>query len=143
MNDPKQVLRALFAAGDAGDIESFGEYLASDVVVHAPAGLSTVGIEDEKGSWRRAKAAVPDLHHEFLELIGEGSVVAARCIASGTLRGTLGTFSAEGRHFSVDQSVFAHFRDGRIHELWEIVDTAPLAGQLGSPPGEATPTNRP
>ena len=31
------------------------------VVVHAPAGLSTVGLESERESWRKAKSAMPTL----------------------------------------------------------------------------------
>jgi len=140
MADPKSLLRGLFAAGDAGDLDSFEDYLHEDVVVHAPAGLSTVGLADEKDSWRRGKAAMPDIHHEFLELLSDGSTVAARCIVSGTLHGSFGSFSAEGRHFSVDQALFAHVRDGKIAELWEIVDTASLLTQLGSTAGAvATP----
>jgi len=132
VTDPKLLLRKLFAAGDAGDLDSFEDYLHTDVIVHAPAGLSTVGIADEKVSWRRAKAVIPDLHHEFLELLSEGSTVAARCIASGTLHGTLGRLSAQGRHFSIAQALFAHVCDGKIDELWEIVDTESLLRQLGA-----------
>jgi predicted ester cyclase len=127
----------MFAAGDAGDLDSFEGYLHEDVVVHAPVGLSTVGLPNEKDSWRRAKAVIPDLYHEFLELLSDGSMVAARCIVSGTLHGTLGSASAQGRHFSVDQALFAHVRDGKIDELWEIVDTASLLTQLGSTAGAA------
>lgn len=36
------LLPGLFAAGDACDLGSFDKYLHDDVVVHAPAGLSTV-----------------------------------------------------------------------------------------------------
>lgn len=31
----------------------------------------------------------------------------------------------------MDQAVFAHIRDGKIAELWEIVDVASLREQLG------------
>jgi predicted ester cyclase len=130
MSDPKSLLRSFFDAGDAGDYDSFDEYLHADIVVHAPAGLSTVGLRNEKESWRKARAVIPDLHHEFLELVSDGPVVAARCVVTGTLRGAYGTFSAQGRSFRVDQALFAHVRDGKIDELWEIVDTDNLREQL-------------
>jgi predicted ester cyclase len=131
--DPGSVLPGLFAAGDAGDLDSFAQYLHEDVVVHAPAGLSTRGLADEQDSWRRAKAAIPDLQHNLLEVLADGDAVAARCVVSGTLSGTLGDLSADGRPFVVDQALFAHMRDGRIEELWEIVDSASLMKQLGGP----------
>jgi hypothetical protein len=44
------------AAGDAGDFDAFDELLHHDVVVHAPLGLSTATIDDEKAVWRDALA---------------------------------------------------------------------------------------
>lgn len=46
---------------------------------------------------------------------------------------TRGGLTSEGRAFKIDQAVFAHIRDGKIAELWEIVDTAVLREQLGGP----------
>lgn len=127
----ESLLPGLFAAGDAGDLEAFDQYLHDDVVVHAPAGLSTRGLEDERESWRKAKSAIPDLHHEFVDVLSSPTVVAARTIVTGTMHGSYGGISAEGRSFKVDQAVFAHVRDGKIAELWEIVDIASLHEQLG------------
>lgn len=126
----QSLLESVFAAGDAGDVESFGRYMHDDVVVHAPAGLSTRGLESEKESWRRAKAAMPDLHHEFADVLATPSLEAARTVVNGTLHGTYGQITAEGRSFRIDQAVFARVRDGRISELWEIVDVASLKEQL-------------
>jgi predicted ester cyclase len=130
VTDLEGLLPALFAAGDAGDSDSFARYLQEDVVVHAPAGLSTVGLESERESWRKAKLAMPDLKHEFIDILSGPGVVAARTVVTGTMRGSYGGLSAEGRPFKADQAVFAHVRDGKIAELWEIVDMASLREQL-------------
>jgi predicted ester cyclase len=130
VSDPS-LIAGLFAAGDAGDLEAFEQYLHDDVVVHAPAGLSTVGLESERESWRKAKAAIPDLHHEFVDQFSSLDAEAGRAIVTGTMRGSYGGLAAEGRRFRIDQAVFAHVRDGKIAELWEIVDTAVLREQLG------------
>ena len=131
MSRPISLLQGFFAAGDVGSVESFSKYLTDDVVVHAPFGLSTVGIEAEAESWRKAKAAIADLKHEFLDVLTEGDALSARCRVTGTMRGTYGEISSEGRRFSIDQALFAHVHNGRISELWEIVDTAALMIQLG------------
>ncbi len=99
MTDVKLLLRDLFAAGDEGNLDLFDEILHKDVIIHAPAGLSTVGLQNEKESWHKAKSVMPDLRHEFQELLGDDFTVAARCIVSGTLTGSLGNLSAQGRHF--------------------------------------------
>ena len=131
MSDLDDLLPGLFMAGDAGDLDSFDQYLHDDVVVHAPAGLSTLGLESERESWRKAKLAIPDLHHEFVDVIARPGIVAARTVVTGTMHGSYGGLAADGRSFKVDQAVFAHIRDGKIAELWEIVDVAGLREQLG------------
>jgi len=133
VSDLEGLVPRLFAAGDAGDLDSFDKYLHDDVVVHAPAGLSTVGLESERESWRKAKLAMPDLHHEFIDVLSRPGIIAARTVVTGTMHGSYGGVSAEGRSFKVDQAVFAHVQDGKIAELWEIVDMAGLREQLGEP----------
>ena len=131
MPNPKALLAGLFAPGDAGDVEAFNRYLHDDVVVHAPSGLSTVGLENERESWRKAKLAIPDLRHNLVDILSSPTVIAARTVVTGTMYGSYGGLSAQGRSFKVDQAVFAHVRAGKIAELWEIVDTAVLREQLG------------
>jgi len=128
----ESVLERLLAAGDAGDVDSFATYLHHDVVVHAPMGLSTVGLVAEQESWRRAKNAVRDLRHQTLSVLQNGNLEAARCLVTGTLDGTYGGITAVAKPFKIDQAVFARLRDGKIEELWEIVDTASLLSQLSS-----------
>jgi ketosteroid isomerase-like protein len=130
VNDSESVVARLFAAGDAGDLDSLESYLHQDVVVHAPMGLSTIGLAAEQESWRTAKSAVRDLHHQFLSILQNERLEAARCVVTGTLDGTYGGITAVAKPFKVDQAVFARLRDGKIEELWEIVDTASLLSQL-------------
>lgn len=131
MYTSQSLLESLFAAGDTGDLDAFDRYMHEDVVVHAPAGLSTRGVNSERESWRKARAAMPGLHHEFVDVLTTPSVEAARTVVTGTFDGTYGGLSARGRQFKFDQAVFAHIRDGKISEMWEIVDVASLREQLG------------
>ena len=124
------LLELLFAAGDAGDLDAFDRCMHDDVIVHAPAGLSTHGLDSEKESWRNARTAMHGLHHEFVDVLTTPSVEAARAMVTGTFDGTYGGLSAQGRQFKFDQAVFAHIRDGKISEMWEIVDVALLREQL-------------
>jgi len=130
MNQSSLLVR-LFAAGDTGNVDEFNHYLDDDVIVHAPAGLSTVGLDRERESWLRARAAIPDLNHRFIDVFTTPTAEAARCVVTGTLRGTYGGFSADDRSFTLEQAVFAHVRNGKITELWEIIDTGQLREQFG------------
>lgn len=130
MTPVRSLLRELFAAGDAGDVAKFRDLMHDDVVVHAPFGLSTTGLDAEIESWRRAVETMPTLRHEFQMVTVDGESEAARCVVTGALTGTYGNVTGNGTAFRVDQAVFARIRDGKIAELWEIVDTETLMRQL-------------
>ena len=91
------LLAGLFAAGDAGDVDAFEQFL----------------------------------HLEVIDLFVSPTAEAARCVVTGTMRGSYGGFTAQGHSFKLDQAVFAHVRDGKIIELWEIVDLSVLRQELG------------
>jgi steroid delta-isomerase-like uncharacterized protein len=120
------------SAGDEGDVDAFDDLLHSDVVVHAPRGLSTKNLESEKQIWRDAVAAMPDLHHDVQEVVTQGSVQAARVIVTGTLRQPFAGVPGTGRSFCKDQAVICPVRDGKICEAWEIADVGSLVDQVGS-----------
>ena len=128
------LLHEWLAVADAGEFDAFRNYLHEDVVVHAPLGLSTQGIDAEINVWKAALAAMPDLRHEIQEVVASSSTVAARVVVTGTHRGDFAGIPATGRPFRIDQAVFAHIRNEKATEVWEIVDTAALLEQLGALP---------
>ena len=119
------------AAGDSGDVDAFADLLHDDVVVHAPAGLSTDSREAEKQVWREAVAAMPDLHHAVQEVLVVGDTEMARVVVSGSIVSDFGGVRGTGRAFTMDQAVVCHLRDGKVAEAWEIADVASLVEQAG------------
>lgn len=123
------------AAGDSGNLDEFDRLMHADVVVHAPAGLSTTSRDEEKQVWRDAVASVRGLRHEIQEILTDGDTEMARVIVTGTIVGDLGSVTTEAtgadRAFTLDQAIICHLRDGRIAEAWEIADIAAL---LTAPP---------
>jgi predicted ester cyclase len=129
--DPRRtIVFQWLAAGDAGELDVFDHLLHPDAVVHAPAGLSTMGAEEEKTVWRKAKAAIRDLQHEVQEVVSDGAVEMARVVVTGTLTSQFGGLQGTGQRFRIDQAVIVHLRDGKITEAWEIADMAALAAQV-------------
>jgi predicted ester cyclase len=118
------------AAGDAGDFDAFDELLHPDVVVHAPLGLSTASVDDEKAVWRDALAAMPDLRHDVQEVVVEGGIEMARVVVTGTMAASFAGVEGSGRGFRIDQAVITHLRDGKVIEAWEIADIAALRAQV-------------
>lgn len=129
------LLEQWLAAADAGDFDAFEDFLHPDVVVHAPLGLSSNGIEEEKAVWRAGLEAMPDLRHDVQEVVTEGSSTVARVVVTGTLRRTFAGVAPTGRPFRLDQVVFAHVRDGKAEEIWEIADVGVLLRDAEGPAG--------
>jgi predicted ester cyclase len=123
-------------AGDRGDLGRFDELLHPNVVVHAPAGLSTRGVEAEKEVWRAALAAIPGLRHDVQEVVAQGSTTMARVVVTGTFEHALGDLPPTGRPFRIDQAVIGHVEDGRIVEAWEIASLLPLLDRGAEAPSE-------
>ncbi len=132
MVDPRQsVVFRWLAAGDAGDFDAFDELFHPDALVHAPLGLSTTSVEQEKAVWRDALAAMPNIRHDIQEVLAEGDVEMARVVVTGTMGASFADIGESGRSFRIDQAVIAHLRDGKVIEAWEIVDSAALREQVG------------
>ncbi len=118
------------AAGDAGDLDAFDDLLHPDAVIHAPVGLSTTNIADEKAVWKDALSAMPDLRHAVQEVAVNGDIEMARVVVTGTLSAGFAGLSGSGRSFRIDQAVITHLRDGKVTEAWEIADIAALHAQV-------------
>jgi predicted ester cyclase len=98
--------------------------------VHAPAGLSTTSLDEEKSVWKDALTAMPDLRHDVQEVVVNGDVEMARVVVTGTMRGDFGGVGGTGHGFRIDQAVIAHLRDRKVIEAWEIADIAALREQI-------------
>src|SRR5690348_11742721 len=85
MTPQPSVIERWLAAGDSGEVDAFDDLLHADVVVHAPAGLSTDSCAAEKQVWRDALAAMPDLRHAVQEVLVVGEAEMARITVTGTL----------------------------------------------------------
>ncbi len=135
MTDLDGLLPGLFAAGDAGDTDSFistSMTMSSCTLPPAfPQWDSRASVS--RGARPRWLCRTFITHHEVMDVLSRPGVIAARTVVTGTMRGSYGGVAAEGRSFKVDQAVFAYVRDDKIAELWEIVDVASAREQLSQP----------
>lgn len=79
---------------------------------------------------QRWKEAFPDLAFEVQEVIAEGDRASARLVYRGTQRGEWKGIPATGRRVEVHEMLFFRFEEGRIAEVWEVVDEHSLRQQL-------------
>ncbi len=76
-------------------------------------------------------AAAPDLQFKIGLLIVEGDTVSAKLDFDCMPRGDFIGLQADGRRVSFSEHVFYRFSDGKIAEVWSLIDRWAVAEQLG------------
>jgi len=76
--------------------------------------------------------AIPDLRFNIELLVAEPPHVASRLRFDCTPKGVLFGLPVHGRRVSFHENVFYEFRDGRVAQVWSIIDTAAIAAQLSA-----------
>ncbi|MGJ4901340.1 ester cyclase [Bradyrhizobium sp. HKCCYLRH2060] len=75
-------------------------------------------------------ADIPDLRFNIGLLLSEPPRVASRLEFDCTPRGAFLGLPVNGRRVAFTENVFYAFRDGRIAEVWSVIDKAAIEAQL-------------
>jgi predicted ester cyclase len=80
---------------------------------------------------RREEARqIPDLHYAVDLLLVGGDHVACRIAFDCSPKGEFLGIDVDGRRVSFVEHVFYRFRDGRIEDVWSVIDTDEIREQL-------------
>jgi steroid delta-isomerase-like uncharacterized protein len=128
------------------DMNALDEILAPDYKVYVAGVLTYDGRDHMKEQVGMARQAFPDVHVQVQDLIAEGDKVAARFTFSGTQTGPyvteMGTMPPTGRRVEVTGIIIFRFRDGKIVENREVLDTLGMLQQMGVIPTPGQPPPR-
>ncbi|TWF79511.1 putative ester cyclase [Pseudonocardia hierapolitana] len=106
-----------------GDLAEF----VHDPVVHNDRTLTVAEFQD---LLRRDATEIPDLHYAIERLLVQGDQVACRirfdCTPAASFRGIPPT----GRRISFVEHVFYRYEDGRIAQMWSLIDMDAIREQL-------------
>jgi steroid delta-isomerase-like uncharacterized protein len=78
--------------------------------------------------------AFPDLHITIQDQIAENDLVATRYMMSGTHQGEFANIPPTGKQFTVTGIEMHRFADGKLVQLWNVVDLLGMLQQLGVVP---------
>lgn len=87
--DAKTNIRGLFIAMDAGQVDQFGKYCATDFQMYHPFLTEPVPVDVFKGIIQGQKTAFPDMLHEITDILVEKDKASARGIFKGTNTGSM------------------------------------------------------
>ncbi|MBR0793900.1 ester cyclase [Bradyrhizobium jicamae] len=74
--------------------------------------------------------AIPDLHFDIDLLVSDPPRIASRLHFDCTPAGMLFGLPVNGRRVQFSENVFYEFRDGRIENVWSVIDKAAIEAQL-------------
>lgn len=89
-----------------------------------------VGLSGYREMLERDFREIPDLQFNIHLLVAESGIIASRlhfhCTPSGTFLG----LPVNGKKVRFTENVFYQFRDGKIDQVWSVIDKAAIEAQL-------------
>lgn len=124
----------LLDAMNSGDVElvaqTVDEIFEPDVKQHSP--FEATGVQTLKEMvFERLYRAFPDLHIELEDVIEDGDKVVVRDTVTGTHLGEFNGLPPTGKSVAYSEIFIMRFANGRIAEVWGVVDIFTQMKQLG------------
>ena len=132
--DHAATMRSTYERINKGDIDGFGDLVASDFVEHQ----GMPALPTKEGTlefFRILLAAFPDMHMTVEDLIANGDETVARVQVTGTHKGEFMGVPPTGTHVDVQLIDIMRFDGaGLVSEHWGVADMLSLMQQLGVVP---------
>jgi len=130
----KTVVRQLFDAVNAGDLDRMLSLVGEDISVHTP----IPGVEPGREGFRQFMSvylsAFPEQRVELHELVAEGDLVLARHTHHVRHGGEFAGMPPSGKQAIVHGLELYRLNNGQIIEMWHHDDLLGLMQQLGAVP---------
>ena len=129
--ESKAVLLRLFEdILNGNNLAVLDEIVSPDFVNHSP----SMGVTPDREGWRtslgRILAALPDMHYQIYDLIGEGEMAALRFTSQATHTGELYGIAPSGRTVYWGGMFICRVVDGKMVERWELRTDMTMLQQL-------------
>jgi len=111
---------------NAQDWPKLGEFVHDDVIHNG----QRIGLSGYRGMLERDFDDIPDLRFGVRILVADPPYVAARLAFDCTPRRAFLGLPVNGRQVSFTENVIYEFRDGKIAEVWSVIDKAAIEAQL-------------
>jgi hypothetical protein len=128
----------LVDAVNSGDAEfiskTIDEVVEPDLLIRRRLPVEATGAQALKQVWVILLRAFPDIHVTVEDLIAEGDKVVASNSITGTRQGEYMGRPPTGKPVTYDEIFILRFANGRIAEMWGVVDVLSVMKQFGMIP---------
>jgi predicted ester cyclase len=108
------------------DWPALGQFVHEEVVHNA----RPLGLAGYRAMLERDVREIPDLQFHLEMLISDPPRIAARLKFDCTPAGAFLGLAVNGKRVSFCENVFYEFRDGKIRQVWSVIDKAAIEAQL-------------
>lgn len=131
----KSIFMQFHNAMNTCDIEfiekTIDEFIVPDVQIGTPLPVAASGAAAFKEVWRILLRTYPDIHLTVEDLIAEGDKVVGRTVVTGTQQGEFMGVAPTGKRVTYNEIFILRMTDGRIIEVWGVVDIFAQMRQIG------------
>lgn len=120
------IYRAYIACLNRQDWPALGQFV-HDAVAH---NARPLGLSGYRAMLEQDFRDIPDLRFEIEMLLADPPRIAARLKFDCTPVGTFLGLAVNGRRVSFCENVFYEFRDGKIWQVWSVIDKTAIEAQL-------------
>jgi predicted ester cyclase len=118
--------RAYIECLNRRDWPRLGNHVADEVRYNG----RTIGLPGYRTMLDGDVAAIPDLVFNIDLLVSDPPVVGARLLFDCTPKGELFGLAVNGARVSFTENVFYRFADGKVEDVWSVIDQAAIRAQL-------------
>ncbi|WFP62077.1 ester cyclase [Mesorhizobium sp. WSM4904] len=108
------------------DWNNLGRFVGEEVQYNG----ETIGLSGYRRMLEGDFESIPDLRFNIELLVSEPPRVAARLHFDCRPKGVLFGLRVNGKRVSFAENVFYEFQDGRIREVWSVIDKVAIQAQL-------------
>jgi predicted ester cyclase len=125
-NDLRDVYRGYIDCLNRQDWAALGQFVDEEVLYND----KRVGLSGYREMLERDYRQIPDLQFNIRFLIAEPEYIAARLDFDCTPVGDFLGLPVNGRRVRFSENVFYRFCEGKIVQVWSVIDKAGVEGQL-------------
>ncbi|MEM5403734.1 ester cyclase [Paraburkholderia unamae] len=108
------------------DWASLGDFVAQDAIHNG----RPLGLAGYRAMLEQDVRDIPDLRFDIELLAAEPPLVASRLRFDCTPRHVFLGLPVDGRRIAFSENVFYAWRDGKIAQVWSVIDKAAIEAQL-------------
>ncbi|MGY3444676.1 MULTISPECIES: ester cyclase [unclassified Bradyrhizobium] len=124
--DLAEIYRSYIACLNRQDWPRLGQFVGDDVCHNG----RRIGLSGYRAMLEQDYCDIPDLRFNIALLIADVSHVASRLAFDCSPTATFLGLNVNGRRVAFAENVFYQFRDGKIVEVWSVIDKAAIEAQL-------------